>query len=140
MSIRSQLKYFPIILIILVSLLAFDMGLTMVRTPGFGPQRAPSSIGPVADSAALIDLGCGEKVDTISTESHQIRIRGCISEIGVPAEIVNTTTGFIATVLDFEDFFTTDYFPLNAGTNTIHVIYKIGEGKTKLVEYKVLLK
>ena len=110
---------------VLIFVLGFNIGLTMVRPPEFLPRKPASIPGEPGhklvndfEVSALVELGCNSTDDkTISTKTSLVRLKGFLGETGLPAEVVNKTTGFTASVLDADGFFTTDYFQLNPGTN-----------------------
>ncbi len=144
-TLKSQFKYFPALTLFVVFVMGFNIGLTMVRPPEFLPRK-PSSIpdtGPVVNElavSALVELSCGDSQKTITTETPLVRLKGCLGETGLPAEVVNRTTGYAATVLDANDAFTTDYFQLNSGTNIISVTYVMENGEAKIFDYKIRVK
>ncbi len=146
LSLRKQFKYFPAITLFVVFVLGFNIGLTMVRPPEFLPRK-PSSIqqdtGPIVNElevSALVELSCGNTKDVIITETPLVRLKGCLGEMGLPAEVINKTTSYAATVLDANDVFTTDYLQLNPGTNLISVTYLKENGEAQIYEYKIRVK
>jgi hypothetical protein len=146
LSIKSQFKYFPAVILFIVFVMGFNIGLTMVRPPEFLPRK-PSSInqddGPIVNelaTSALVQLDCGETARTITTDTALVRFKGCLGETGIPTEVINLTTGYAATVIDANNAFTTDYFQLSTGTNLISVTYLMQSGEAKIFEYRIRVK
>jgi hypothetical protein len=110
--------------------------LTPMASNPLSEGRAPAS---VAQNLMNLDLTCDQTADA-TTDANKIRVLGplCGTNTKIDgtqllhSQISNTANQFNATV--FTDIangkFSTDYLPLIAGKNTIHVEFKYGNGAT----------
>lgn len=88
-------------------------------------ERHPNSVQKKGNSSfAQFDIGCGQHEVSFQTSSDQVRIKGCLGELGAPVKIINESTAVELTVLENEEMFTTDYFKLKPSKNYLKISYK----------------
>ena len=124
MSLRQQLRFFPFVIGMIALVLGVQISVSMGQRPGHS-ERKPSSVVPrITQSLTQFDIGCSQKDVSFQTVSDQIRIMGCLGELGAPVKIVNQSTAVELSVLENEEMFTTDYFKLKPSKNLLKVSYK----------------
>jgi len=105
----------------------------VVVSPAVATGRTPASEQSVVPSTKLgvevIELGCGDKEVTQSVDSSRIRIRGKDCKNQSDLSIENSTSGYLASIVEHRPGeFTTDYIDLAVGENQIHVQAKDERG------------
>lgn len=106
------------------------------------PASVPSSITteaprPLLKSLETLDWSCGEQGKVVHVTSPRLRV------VGKPCganelSIQNETNGLIATVIEGEKGFSTDYLELNVGENRFAVNWTDNKGRSQKAQITII--
>ncbi len=115
-----------------------DFQLNTISTMSANPISEGRSPASTVSSLTTYEMAC-EKMSAKTISSNKLRLHGLLcssnsnksDKILNRAEIINTTNQFAATVFtDIENGqFSTDYIPLSAGLNSLHVLFTYQDGE-----------